>query len=150
MNIDRQPSRLEIDQEQARNELGLKSPSVLSSDNAEFSKQEGLNAVAEIAQKGDRMAAIQFKSNAFVELATDAANPRPADFNIAFIPSYGSVKINYVPAEVHIDWQQGGAKIESTPHRPVHHYTPGKTEVYLQQKQSLQIDFVGMNVNEEI
>ncbi len=150
MNIERQPSRLEINQEQAWNELGFKSLSVLCSDMAEFSKQEGLKAVAEIAQKGDQMAAIQNKSDAIVEIATNKALPGPADFNIAFIPSYGSVQINYIPAEVHINWQQGGAKIDSIQHKPDYNYTPGHTEVYLRQMQKLQIDFVGLNVDSKI
>lgn len=147
MNIERQPSHLDIDQEQAWNELGLKKLSVLSADMAEFSKQEGLAAVAEIAQEGDQLAAIEHKGDTIVSIATDKALPEPVDFNIAFIPSYGSVKINYTPTELHIDWKQGGAEIEATQHKPIHNYTPGKTEVYLRQMQQLQIDFVGLNVN---
>lgn len=147
LNIDRQPSHLDIDQEQAWNELGLKKLSVLSADMAEFSKQEGLAAVAEIAQEGDQLAAIEHKGDAIVSIATDKALPEPADFNIAFIPSYGSVKINYTPTELHIDWKQGGAEIEATQHKSIQNYTPGRTEVYLRQMQQLQIDFVGLNVN---
>lgn len=147
MKIERQPSELAIDQEQAWNELGLKKISVLTAEMAEFSKQEGLEAIAQIAQEGDQMAAIENKSDPFASIALAKASPGPADFNIAFIPSYGSVKLHYTPAKLHIDWKQGGAEIEVTPHKPVHNYTPGKTEVYLRQMQQLQIDFVGINVN---
>jgi len=149
MNIERQPSHLEIDQEQAWNELGFKPISVLSAEMADFSKQEGLEAVAQIAQEGDQLAAIENKTDPFASIASAKANPGPADFNIAFIPSYGSVKLHYTPSILHIDWQQGGAEIEVTPHKPIHRYTPGKTEVYLRQREQLQIDFVGINVHQK-
>jgi hypothetical protein len=147
MNIQRQPSSLVIDQEQAWNELGFKNLSTLSADHAEFSKQEGLAAIAEIAQEGDQLAAIEHKGDAIVSIITQKTQPEPADFNITFIPSYGSVKIHFTPTEVHIDWKQGGAEIVATQHKPIHNYTPGKTEVYMRQMQQLQIDFVGLNVN---
>ena len=147
MNIDRKPSQLEIDQEQAWNELNLKKISVLSADMAEFSKQEGFEAIAQISQEGDQLARIEHKNDAVASIATEKGNPEPADFNVAFIPSYGSVKIHYTPSEVSINWKQGGAEIEFTPHKPIHNYTPGKTKVYLRQMQDLQIDFVGLNVN---
>ncbi|WP_180229954.1 DUF6470 family protein [Bacillus sp. AFS073361] len=147
LTIEHPPSSLEIDQEQAWNELGFKNLNVLTADTAEFSKQEGIEAIAQAAQEGDQMAAIEHKSDAIASIATEKGNPAPADFNIAFIPSYGSVHINFTPSEVHIDWKKGGAEIESTQHKPIHDYTPGKTEVYLRQMQQLQIDFVGLNVN---
>lgn len=147
MNIDRKPSQLEIDQEQAWNELNLKKISVLSADMAEFSKQEGFEAIAQISQEGDQLARIEHKNDAVASIATEKGNPEPADFNVAFIPSYGSVKIHYTPSELSINWEQGGTEIEFTPHKPIHNYTPGKTKVYLRQMQDLQIDFVGLNVN---
>jgi len=147
MEIERQPAQLEIDQEQAWQDLGFKSVSVMTSENADFAEQEVFNALAEIAEEGDRMAAIQNKTNVFADIAAEKALPGPIDFTIGVVPSYGSVKLHYTPAEVHINWQQGGAKIDSTPHQPVHNYTPGQTEVYMRQMQDLQIDFVGSNVN---
>ncbi|AGK55384.1 DUF6470 family protein [Bacillus sp. 1NLA3E] len=147
MTIERQPALLEINQEQARYELNMKSFGRFNEDMAEAAKKNVLEAIAQIAQEGNQMAAIQNKTDAIAAIATDKALPGSADFNIAFIPSYGSVQIHYTPAEVYINWQQGGAKIESTQHKPIHNYTPGKTEVYLRQMQQLQIDFVGLNVN---
>jgi hypothetical protein len=149
MTINRQPAQLEIDQEEAWNQLNLKMPGVFSADMAEFSKQEGLKAIAEISQKGDRLAAIKHKGDAIVAIATEKVLPPPSEFNIAFIPSYGSVRIDYHPTELQIEWEQGGAEIDSTQHRPIHTYIPGKIEVYLRQMQQLQIDFVGLNVNKK-
>ncbi|MEH7155110.1 DUF6470 family protein [Neobacillus drentensis] len=147
MNIDHKPYHLDINQEQMWNELNFKSNSVFSEDMAEFARQEGFEAIAEKSQEGDQMAAIEKKTDAIDAIVTSKANPGPAETIIAFIPSEGSVKINYTPPELNIDWKKGGAEIEVTPHKPNHTYTPGKTEVYLRQMQSLQIDFVGGNIN---
>jgi hypothetical protein len=147
MTIERKPSHLDIDQEQLWNELNFKSNSVFSEDMAAFAKQEALEAVAEKAQEGDQLAGIEKKNDAINSIISAKANPGPAEFNIGFIPSYGSVKIHFTPTELTIDWKQGGAEIETTQNKPIHNYTPGKTEVYLRQMQDLQIDFVGGNVD---
>jgi hypothetical protein len=147
LTIERKPSQLNIDQEQMWNELNLKSPSVLSEDMVNFAKQEALEAIAQKAQEGDQLAEIEKKSDMIVSIAESKANPGPIEFNIGFIPSYGSVKIHYTPSELNVDWKQGGAEIETIPHKPIHNYKPGKTEVYMRQMQNLQIDFVGGNLD---
>jgi hypothetical protein len=143
MTIERQPSILEIDQEQAWNELNLKSPSTFNNDNVDYAEEQWLEAIANIAQKGDRLAAIKNHSDAIVEIATNQNIKEPRDFNIAFIPSYGSVHIQYTPADLQINWQLGGAKIEIMQQKPVHNYTPGKTEIYMSQWPELHIDVQG-------
>lgn len=142
LTIDRTPSKLTIDQDQAWSELGFKPTSVLSQEFAEAGKQAAIEAIGEIAQEGDQLAAIEQKADAFIAIATEKGNPPPADFNIAFIPSHGSVKTDYTPTELHINWERGGADIQVNPNKPIHNYTPGKTEVYLRQMNQLQIDFV--------
>lgn len=147
MTIEHHPSSLNINQDQAWNELNRKQPSVFSADMAEFARNEGYEAISEIAEEGDQLAKIENKGDAIVSIANEKACPPPANFNIAFIPSYGSVQIRYNPSEIHVDWKRGGIELEATQPETIHNYTPGKTEVYLRQKQQLQIDFVGLNVN---
>ncbi len=147
MTIERTPGRLEVDQEQAWNELNLKGTPQLIADNAEYARQQAMEGIAETVAEGNQMAAIENKTNAFDAIITNKVLAPPADFNIGFIPSYGSVKLHYQPTELHIDWQKGGVEFQSTPAQTAHQYTPGKTEIYLRQKQQLEIDFVGLNVN---
>jgi hypothetical protein len=147
MTIERKPGRLEIDQEQLWNELNVKRNGVFNEDMAAFARQEAFEAIGEKAQEGDQLAEIEKKNDAIQSIISSKANPGPAEFTIGFIPSYGSVKIHFTPTEVAIDWKQGGAEIETTPNKPIHNYTPGKTEVYLRQMQDLQIDFVGGNID---
>ncbi|MCM3567017.1 DUF6470 family protein [Neobacillus mesonae] len=149
MTVDRKPAQLEIDQDEAWNQLGYKSLPVLTQDFVDYSKQIGLEAIGEIAEEGNQLGAIENKSDAFAEIAAQKGNPPPADFNITYIPSYGSVKIHFKPTEVHINWKQGGAEIDSKINKPIHQYQPGRTEVYLRQKQQLEIDFVGLHINQQ-
>lgn len=143
MVIDRKPGILEIDQEQARYEVNLKTPSAFSEDYAEYGRNEALQAIAEIAEKGNRMASIKNKGDAIVEMATEKTLKPPPDYNIAFIPSYGSVKIDYSPTELQINWNIGGTEINIIPKNPIHNYQPGKTEVYMSEWPELQIDVLG-------
>jgi len=147
MTIERTPGRLEVDQEQAWNELNLKGTPQLIADNAEYSRQQAMEGIAETVAEGNQMAAIENKTNAFDAIITNKVLAPPDDFNIGFIPSYGSVKLHYQPTELQINWQKGGVEFQSTPAQTTHQYTPGKTEIYLRQKQQLSIDFVGLNVN---
>ncbi len=150
MMIERKSSHLEIDQREAWNQLGFKSLGVLIADIADEYKQTGLEAIGEIAEEGDQLAAIENKTDAIAEISAQKGNPPPADFNIAFIPSYGSVKIHYTPTELQINWKRGGVEIDSKANKPLHQYQPGTTEVYLRQKQQLEIDFVGQHINNQI
>ncbi|ALC92263.1 hypothetical protein AM500_22685 [Bacillus sp. FJAT-18017] len=147
MSIDRKPAVLEINQEQLRYDLNMKTPSTFSTENAAEARNAALEAVATISQEGDQLAAIEHKKDALNNIITSKVNPRPADTTIKFIPSHGSVKLNFTPTELKINWERGGVQADYTPFETVHNYTPGKIEVYLRQKQQLEIDFVGLNVN---
>jgi hypothetical protein len=149
MSIENKPSQLRIDDEQFWNDLGFKSIPTLSQENAQQGRDAALDFIATKAQEGDQLAKIEHKSDAIVGIVNEKVLQPKADFNIAFIPSPGSVKIQFTPAELHINWKKGGADIQVTPNKVIHNYTPGKTEVYLQQRQQLQIDFVGTNVDHE-
>jgi hypothetical protein len=147
MSIENKPSQLIINDEQFWNDLGFKSIPTISQESAQHGRETVLDYIATKAQEGDQLAKIEHKSDAIVGIVTEKVLQPKADFNIAFIPSPGSVKIQFTPAELHINWKKGGADIQITPNKVIHHYTPGKTEVYLQQRQLLQIDFVGTNID---
>jgi hypothetical protein len=149
MSIENKPSQLRIDDEQFWNDLGYKSIPTLSLESVQHGRETVLDYIATKVQEGDQLGKIEHKLDAIIGIVTDKLLKPKADFNIAFIPSPGSVKIQFTPAELHINWKKGGADIQVTPNKVIHNYTPGKTEVYLQQRQQLQIDFVGTNIDHE-
>lgn len=147
MSIERKAAVLEINQDQARSDVNMKTRTEFMADITADAKQAALEAIGQISMEGDQMAAIERKSDAIVSLSSDKGTPLPAETGIVFIPSPGAVKINYTPAELKINWEQGGVETDFIPHKTIHNYTPGKTEVYLKQRQQLEIDFVGLNIN---
>jgi len=71
MTIERTPGQLEIDQEQAWNERNLKGPMKLIADNAEYARQQALEAIAETVAEGNQMQAIENKTNAIDAIVKD-------------------------------------------------------------------------------
>lgn len=156
MEIHQEPTKLEIrrsnwkliiDQTQAWHEMNLKDPFTLTRDWAGDGYRQLLEGIAQRVAEGNRLAAIEYGGNPIADIAKQKNTPGPANFNIAFIPSYGSVKINFTPAELHINWRQGGTSIHTEARKPIHDYTPGKVEVYLKQKESLRVEFTGQEVD---
>ncbi|GAB7389195.1 hypothetical protein BSNK01_30330 [Bacillaceae bacterium] len=150
LTIERTPGRLLIDQKQAWNDRNLKDPLTLTRDEAERARQLLLEGIARIAQEGDRLAAIEKGGNPIAEIAWENANPGPLDFNYGVIPRHGAVKIRYLPAQLRFHWTLGGATLDPVIHKPVHHYTPGKVNIYLRQRNSLSIDVVGLHTDQRI
>jgi Tfp pilus assembly protein PilX len=141
MMVDRRPSRLTIDQTRAFEDANLKSVSRMIDDAAQAGYQAAMNAIASKAQDGDELMMIEHGFSALPNQAQRNSETPPADFNIGWIPSHNSVKINYDPGETNIRWNSQPVKIDVRPNKPIIDYYPGKTNIYLQQKNSLRIDF---------
>lgn len=143
LEINRTPSRLEIDQSQAWEDAGLKKVSTVSREYADLGKQYALEGIARRAQEVDQIRSIEQGGNPIATIAYENMNPGRAEINVAFIPSFGSVKIQFTPTQLDLQWTRGGVKLNPELKKPIHEYTPAKVEVYLKQKQSLSIEVVG-------
>lgn len=141
MIVDRRPPRLTIDQTRAFEDVNLKSVFRMTEDAAQAGYQQAMNAIATRAQEGDELMMIENGFSAIPNQSERNSLPPQADFNIGWIPSHNSVKINYDPGETRINWNTRPVNIEVTPNKPIIDYYPGKTNIYLQQKNSLNIDF---------
>jgi hypothetical protein len=141
MFVDRRPPRLTIDQTQAFEDVNLKSVFRMTEDAARTGYQELMNTIASKSQEGDELMMIEHGFSAIPNLAKRNSDTPPADFNIGWIPSHNSVKIYYDQGETNINWNIGKAHINITPNKPIINFYPGKTDIFLQQKNSLNIDF---------
>lgn len=155
MFIERRPSKLTIDQTKAREDMDLKNISKRIEEFAEQGYQDWLDGLARVSQDGDELMKIENGFNAIPDLAKRNSEPPIYDFNIAWIPSPGSVKLSYDPGEVNIQWQTHKPNIDVKINKPMIHYTPDKTRVFMQQQPSLKIDFdnlryVGINYEQTI
>lgn len=138
------PSELIIDQTEARAQEGFKSTPRLVQEYAETSQQIALEGVSRRVREGDELMEIEKGGNPIREHAINNAYLPQKQLSIGWIPSHGSVKIQYKPAEVQINVTPQKPKIETDIQKPIHEYTPGKVKIYLEQKNSLKIDFVNL------
>ena len=143
MNVQQEDAKVRIDQSQARADVGLKTITQLNDEFAQGGEQAVLEYISKTAQEGDMLASIENGGNAIADIARQNSVKDRPDFNIDFIPRYGSVKIDVEPGKLDINWTLGGAEIQVTPNKPIINYTPGNVETYIRQKNSLDIDFVG-------
>ncbi|MCG1021584.1 hypothetical protein EKQ44_07820 [Sutcliffiella horikoshii] len=139
--MQRRPGRLTIDQTQAREDMDLKSVARRIEEAAQLGRQDWLAGLARVAQDGNEMMKIEHGGGAIVRQAKRNSEGPPKEFNIGWIPSHFSVKINYEPGSVDIQWHQRKPVIDIEINKPVHEYTPGATQVSMANYSSLEIDF---------
>lgn len=144
VNIETVPGRLTIDQTEAWADLGFKTIPRLVAENAENGKRIAMEGTARRVRQGDELMRIENKTNPIPSHAVENAYKPEARLNIAWIPSPGSVKINYEPAKVNIEITPRKPIIHTKIQKPIHDYKPGKVHVYLEQRNTLKIDFVNL------
>jgi hypothetical protein len=144
IEIETIPGKLTIDQSRAWAELGIKSWLHWEREYAEDGVQKALEGVARRIRQGDDLMKIETKSNPIPAHAIENGYKPEKQFNIGWIPSHGSVKLHYQPTEVKFDVTPQKPIIEIQAQKPVHEYTPGKATAFVEQWNSLEIDFVNL------
>ncbi len=150
LEVTRTPSKLTIDQSQAWRDMELKSVFVTTAEEAEFGYQAVMEGIARRAQEGDRLARIHIDRDPIPDFHIHDFVKEPREFNVDFIPKYGSVKIHYEPTKLHFDWKVRGMTIDPEVKKPEVTYNPGKVDIYVAQNNSLKIDFIGIFTDESI
>jgi hypothetical protein len=133
---------MKIDSSQARRDVGLIGPLESAANYASEGRQKVMQGMARRASEGRQMMDIAHNPNAIVSIAKKNTFPVPAKLGIDFIPSVGSVKLDYTPAKLDINVQTQKAKISAQVNKPIHEYTPGKVSGYMLQKPSIEIDVI--------
>ncbi|WML46088.1 DUF6470 family protein [Neobacillus sp. PS3-40] len=141
MQIDKVPSKLTIDQTKARADVDLKSVSRRTEEAAQKGRQDWLEGIARRIQEGEDLMKIENGGNPIVEQAKSKRYLPEHEFGIGWVPTEGSVQINYDPGKVDINWKVHKPIISSRMRQPIINYTPGNVEINMKQYQSLKIDF---------
>ncbi|MDR4889997.1 DUF6470 family protein [Fredinandcohnia sp. QZ13] len=144
MDINRTPGRLTIDQTLAWENLDLKSPLKRVAENARYGMDVSFEAIGRIAEEGNELMKIENGGNPIIEQAVRNSQNETV-FHTGSTPSQFSVQVNYAPAQVSVDWTTNSPQIEVNVNKPVHAYTPGKVTTFVNPRESLLIDFVGLN-----
>ena len=84
---------------------------------------------------------IENRGNPIASQSKQNSQKSMKEFGLGFIPSQGSVKINYVAAKVDIDIKTNKPKIDVNINKPIMEYEPGKVDVSLKQRNVLNVDF---------
>lgn len=138
------PGKLTIDQSQAREDMDLKSLSKRVEEFARQGYQDWLAGMARRAQQGTELRHIEKGGNALAEQARQNSKGPEKQFNLGWIPSHFSVKLDYQQAQVEIEATAQKPIIDARINRPNHTYTPGSADVEILQKNALDIDFINL------
>ena len=144
MEIQTTPGKLTIDQSQAREDMDLKSLSRRVDEFAQQGYQDWLAGMARRAQQGTELRHIEKGGNALAEQARKNSKGPEMQFNLGWIPSHFSVKLDYQPAEVKIEATAQKPIIDAQVNRVNHTYTQGSVNVEILQKNALDIDFINL------
>lgn len=148
LSIRTTPSKMLIDQTEARADVDLKSVSRRVQEFADKGYQDWLKGMARRARQGRELMEIHRGGNPIAAHAKQNSEGPQKQFNIGWIPSHFSVKIQYEPAVVNVDVKPQQPKIHTEAQKPVHEYIPGDVNVTVLEENSLDIDFVNVNENE--
>ncbi|MBM7607972.1 hypothetical protein JOD29_001216 [Lysinibacillus composti] len=135
-------SKLSIDTTEARADLDLKSSRRRTSEVAQHSQEEAMNGIARRAQEGNELMRIENGGNPIASHASNWGKQPYSSLNIKFVPSAGSVKVNFEPGNVDIQVEQQKVINNSKANKPIHNYTPGKVKVEMLQDPSMKIDWL--------
>lgn len=139
LDIQRTPGMLSIDQSQARADMDLKSISRRIEDFAQQGYSDWLSGLERLAQQGDELMMIEDGGSPIPMQAKENSESPLYDFNVAFIPTPNSVRINYDPGRVDLNWKVNSPQIEVKTNKPIHQYTPGTVKGEMTQWPSLSI-----------
>ncbi|WP_026580998.1 DUF6470 family protein [Bacillus sp. J33] len=146
LEIETIPGKLTIDQTKAREDVDLKSIRKRVEEFAQNGYQDWLKGLERRASQGTELMKIENGGNPISYQAKENSEGPPKQFNIGWIPSHNSVKIQYEPAKVNIEAQPQKPKIDVEIRKPIHHYTPGKVSIEIIEKNRLSIDFINLTI----
>lgn len=135
-------SKLSIDTTEARAELDLMGSRRRTSEVAQYSQQQVLEGTGRRAQEGMELMRIENGGSPIASQSTDWGKQPYSSLAIKFVPSAGSVNVNFEPSRVDIKVEPQKVINNTTINKPIHNYTPGKVKVEMLQHPSLKIDWL--------
>ncbi|MDN4492197.1 DUF6470 family protein [Ureibacillus aquaedulcis] len=137
--------KLQIDQSQAWRDVGLLTPKESVQKYVADGRQAVLKGISKTVQEGRQMMVNSGngqRGSIVASIAKQNHGPHRVPMNIKFIPSVGSVKIDYTPAKVDVNFTPQQPKIDVQVNQPTHDYQQGKVTHEIVQRPSIEIDFI--------
>ncbi len=147
VEIETELPRVHIDQYQCFAEAGLKNNADLAKEVEQLAKKQLMKYINKKTSESERLLQIYRGGNPFAEFAKrDAYETK--QFNVDVIPKSrpkievtGEVKTSFRPGGVQFSAQNGIVDIQAT---------RSNVDIYLKQRQSIQIQYVGNNVDTQL
>lgn len=136
---------LYIDQRQSFSEAGLKSIMEMSRVFAAKGRSAALRGINRIAREGKELADIH-RGRAIFRQAKRRFAAKTREVTFDMIPKTRP-KITVIPGEVTGEFRKGYVDIKLGKTKPDVQYYPGKLDIYLRQKNNLEIQFVGTKLD---
>ena len=159
MEMDIQEPRLQIhtehgqviiDQSQCFAESGLKNPFDLTRDFAAFSRNKLLQTIEKITRQGNELSSIHNRYDPIPMQAEENAYIwDQVEFNIETMPK-SRPEIDFKGGTVNIEVVEGKVNLSVRINKPIINFTYGKIDHYLKQKNSIQVEYVGKNLNKSV
>lgn len=140
MIINRTPPWLTIDQSRARADVDLKSARQRIEEAAQQGHQSAAEGIARRAQEGEELMKIENGGGVIAQQAKQRRIVPEHEFGIGWVPSVGSVKFDYNPGQLDINWNIHKPVINSQSYQPIINFNPGNINISMKQYPSLNID----------
>jgi len=144
LNIEKQMPVVKIDQHACFATAGLKNVFELTEEAAQLAKQQALQYTAQKAVEGDMLANIKGGGNPIAEIARSNSYEQH-EFNIDNIPKErprieveGNIKLEFNKGQIQTNVEEGSVNTN---------YSKAKVNIYLSQKPSINIQYVGGNID---
>ncbi|PMC36629.1 hypothetical protein CJ195_14435 [Bacillus sp. UMB0899] len=135
------PGKLTIDQTQARADVEIKSVFRSIEEYAQEGSQGWSTGIQRRVQEGEELMKIENGGNPIVSQAKRNGYKPMKEFGIGFVPTVGSVKINYQPSVLETTITANKPIISIEVNKPIIDYQAGNVEINIAKKNYLKIDF---------
>ncbi|MCT8140148.1 hypothetical protein H1D32_22090 [Anaerobacillus sp. CMMVII] len=151
IQMNTQPAKLSIDQTQAFASANLKHVYQLNKEFAAKAMSNASQVTAKYAREGDQLMKIENGGNVIPHLAKVNSVLFPEkQATVGQMPGPFQVKIHFQPSKTSVQVKGGIADIQVQRHEPTIQHRPWQTNIYLQQKQSISFQAVGVQVNQQL
>lgn len=141
LEIQTQPSRLQIDQRDAMAEVGLKMPDRLMQDYVRYSKQKLMEGISRRVDQGNQMKDIHTGVDPIPDQAIyNAFTQFEKSFGFGMIP-LSKPRIQFDPAQVNIQYREGQVQNHTTVQKVEMTYVPYRMDFYMQQYHEVNIQY---------
>jgi len=148
VEIQTEQGQIHIDQYQCFAEAGLKNALDLAIDNTAYANQKLSQAVSRMVEQGDAMVAALHRGTDMIAIhAQENVFARySSEFDIGTIPK-SRPEIDFSGGTVEINVIEGRINPQVQLQKPIIDATRTKVDIYLRQRNSINIEYVGKRVN---